>query len=697
MTSAKVARRVRTLVCVLALTVLGYGCNDDDDGAADTGTGDAADVSDSRDGGGDSDSDSRDGGGDSSGSVCGDELCEVGEDCEADCALVAILLHDQLSGGLYSFPDDFFTVEDPTTVTGLRVDMTEDRLSEIGEQPAPLDEVFGDMNTLDGFGTTAGAYFRFTRPLDADSVPSGEETALNTSPIIFGWFDSAGALQRVPVETIVVRGSSSLILRPMIPLPPNTQAVAAFTDAILSDNGHPVVRSVAMDAVLNGTADPVLDAIQARVADAIVAFEDAGAILGAGEIAGITVFTTQSTWNESAAIADEIRIREHVIATNEGCAETSRWKECVLTFAAGEYRDSNGHIIDYDGRGPAGDYALRVQVYLPLQAGEFGGPPYPTMIFGHGLTGDRRQAEELARHAAPLGIATVSIDAPAHGEHPGGGSSEVLEVLQQFFGLTLGSPLGFDSLILRDNWRQSTYDKLALVDLITSGIDVDQDDAIDLDPNRLTYLGASLGAIMGPELLALSEEISAAVLTVGGARVIDIVQFSETFTPLIMIARPPGVDDGELARFWVLLQTVIERGDGGNYGPHVLQDRLVQSDPPDVLAGMAIDDDTVPEPTNFFLARALGLPHISTVIRKIGVVPEQAAPVSNNIGEGVTAGILQFDYIQKNGTWREAGHSSTPSSDQGIEAWLHFLETHFEGDAEIIDPYLTLGTPPPER
>ena len=32
-----------------------------------------------------------------------------------------VVLHDPTSGDLLSFPDDFFTVEDPTTRTGLRV------------------------------------------------------------------------------------------------------------------------------------------------------------------------------------------------------------------------------------------------------------------------------------------------------------------------------------------------------------------------------------------------------------------------------------------------------------------------------------------------------------------------------------------------------------------------------------------------
>ena len=35
------------------------------------------------------------------------------------------------------------------------------------------------------------------------------------------------------------------------------------------------------------------------------------------------------------------------------------------------------------------------------------------VIFGHGLSGSRDQAARLADFAAPLGVATVSIDAPA--------------------------------------------------------------------------------------------------------------------------------------------------------------------------------------------------------------------------------------------------------------------------------------------
>ena len=199
--------------------------------------------------------------------------------------------------------------------------------------------------------------------------------------------------------------------------------------------------------------------------------------------------------------------------------------------------------------------------WLPLERpGPYGGDAFPTLIYGHGLGGDRNQGEVLAGFAAPRGIATIAIDALRHGDHPTATSRSALGRTLDFFALSTAD-LSFKPFVMRDQFRQSTYDKLQLVRLLEQGLDLDGDGVADLDGGRLLYLGVSLGGIMGPELLALAPAVRAAVLVVPGGRVSSIVRDADQFSLLIDMMRPEDVTDGDVDRFFPILQTAIERGD----------------------------------------------------------------------------------------------------------------------------------------
>src|SRR5690606_27301394 len=222
------------------------------------------------------------------------------------------------------------------------------------------------------------------------------------------------------------------------------------------------------------------------------------------------------------------------------------------------------------------------------------GTPFPTIIYGHGLNSPRTQGKKLAEFAAPLGIATIAIDAPEHGDHPTAEGNEGLDVIFGFFGIDLGETLAdfaVDSEVLRDSWQQAAYDKLSLLEVMGDTLDVDGDGQPDITTQGLTYLGVSLGSIMGPQFLALTDRIDAAVLVIGGGRVTDIIQLGDLFGAVIGLLVPPGLDEGDVARYFPLLQTAIERGDAGNWAPYLVQQRLQQGAPPIQILDAAVLDD----------------------------------------------------------------------------------------------------------
>jgi hypothetical protein len=480
----------------------------------------------------------------------------------------------------------------------------------------------------------------------------------------------------------------------MLPLPAEQQAAMIYTTSIRDLDGGQVGPNEVTSAVLAGGSDAdVPDDVARRMREAVAAAVASGLLGGSGEVASVAAFTTQSLVEEALQVAAIVEARQHPVIDHLGCEDRPNYRLCQITFEAQSFRGEDRAFAFGPDGGPVADYVVKANIYLPRGAEEFGPAPWPISIFGHGLNGDRGQAGRLADFAAPRGMATISIDAPEHGEHPARRSAGQAAFLD-FFGI---SPQGFLPLALRDNWRQASFDKLALVDAIREGIDADGDGDVDLDAGRISYLGVSLGGIMGPELLALTPDIPAAVLVVGGGRVTDILQFSETFSPIVSLLRPSGYDENDILRFWPLVQTAIDRGDAAAWAPLVTARRLVGERPVQVLNAHVLDDDIVSNVSNFMLARALDIPVVPPLLRPYGVSPvAAAAPVAANLASGGTAATLQLDWVLEGDRWETATHNNVGDSTIGAHAWLRFLADWLNtGVATAVDPYVDLALTPP--
>jgi hypothetical protein len=169
-------------------------------------------------------------------------------------------------------------------------------------------------------------------------------------------------------------------------------------------------------------------------------------------------------------------------------------------FPSREFRGPDG-LFDparLDGTAPPPVVLLNFVLTLPAA----GAPPYPVVVFQHGFGGSNGQVltrvgPALARH----GLATIGIDAASHGRR--------------------GSPIDLltgSASQLRDLFRQTNADQMALVRMLEHGVDVDGDGAHDLDASRIGYLGISLGGLTGGPLVAVESSITAAVLNVMSGR-----------------------------------------------------------------------------------------------------------------------------------------------------------------------------------
>lgn len=592
---------------------------------------------------------------------------------------------------LQRWPEPALVVDDPSTETGVRLFFDEARYGTLTARLRGYRQVFTeDLGELDGFGVSAEAFFVFGRAFDPGALPALEDTGAPGAPLGFVVVDETPPrLVRAVVDT--TDDDRTILLAPDRPLPARATVAAYVTTGLLPATDGCLRASDAQRAALESP--------DARTAAALDALTELGVIASADDLVALTAFPTQSIEEDTVAVAEDVAARAAPgFVAPPTCVDETRWIRCDAAFVAQDYRDADG-VFRRDGGQPATpvtSYEVPVTFWLPPGAT----PPYPTLLFGHGLAGDRNQARRLAEFAAPLGLATVSAPALMHGEHPTNPDpmAEQLNVVLGFF--AVGEDLNdraVHATRLRDHFRQTTWDRLQLTTLLETSPDVDGDGAADVDPDQLAYLGVSLGGLMGPELMAATDTYSAGVLAVPGGRVSTIISDSGLFSALIDLLRPRGTTEGDVRRFFPILQTVLDSGDPAAYGPHVLESRLASApDTPSVLVGVVLDDDVVPNIANYALGRALGVPIVAPVRRPEPGFEVVDGPIMGNYAGGAaTGGLLQFDYVDDGGMVVPATHNNIGDSDVGAEAWFDFLDTHLAGLARIRDPYEAIGFPRP--
>lgn len=591
---------------------------------------------------------------------------------------------DPASGALTRWPEPSLVVEDATTETGLRLRFDEEAFPELTRTLSGYRPVFTeDLAELDGFGINAEAFFTFGRAFDPAALPSGA-TAVSDG---LGFVVLGAEPEYMPVLTDTTDEDRTLLIAPLRPLPAKARVAAFLTRALTGAAGGCLEPSPAMAAAIaSGEAQEAVDALVAL-----------GAIASASELVALTVFPTQSIEEDTLAVTGDIAARAAPPLIAPSCTTEALFVRCEARFTAHDYRDADG-VMRRDAGAPAAPvatYEVPVTFWLPLE----GEPPYPTIQYGHGLSGDHSQAGRLAAFAAPEGFATVASPALMHGDHPTNPDPDgsAIAIVLGFFAVGDARERALHASKLRDHFRQTAWDRLQLTRLLQASPDVDGDGVPDVAGDRLSYLGVSLGGLMGPELLAATDAYGAGVLVVPGGRISTIISDSALFGSLITLLRPRGTTEGDVRRFFPILQTVLDAGDPASYGAHTLTDRFASAPAaPSVLVGVVLDDEVVPNVANYALGRALGVPIVEPLLREEPGFVSITGPVSANFG-AATGGLLQFDWVGDDaGGIEPATHDNIGDSDVGAAAWLDFLRTHHrDGLAVIRDPYEAIDFPRP--
>ncbi|HYW32215.1 MAG TPA: alpha/beta fold hydrolase [Gemmatimonas sp.] len=129
----------------------------------------------------------------------------------------------------------------------------------------------------------------------------------------------------------------------------------------------------------------------------------------------------------------------------------------------------------------------------PPHDGKQGGYQWPAALLLHGLSSDKeRMASTVGRALRGLGVATLSIDLPLHGERRDAD----------------GDRSSHNPLALAGAWRRAQREAHAALDFLAR--------RSDIDPGRIGLVGYSMGSFLGLLVASAAHHVRAVVLAAGG-------------------------------------------------------------------------------------------------------------------------------------------------------------------------------------
>jgi len=455
-----------------------------------------------------------------------------------------------------------------------------------------------------------------------------------------------------PQALSVVEANNQLILLPVEPLKPSTSYLVVLTDGILDKQGMAMQKSLVY-GLLQG--DDVLENESLEGLRGIIASHSAvlntQLDIAPENVVLSWVFSTQSTRDVLQAVKDVSTPSTLAMApagiTTSDAIEALQGKADVYIGAIdlpyyqstvgddgnpasalnGFWKNAADNVPGSTDNNDIPDYApvkttdVRVPVFMTVPnasamgGGEMPATGWPVTIFQHGITGNRTLALTIADAMADAGRVVLSIDMPMHGltdtESPLHAANNALGSTERTLGIDVVTidpeteapmpgpdgepdPSGTHFYNLanlansRDNLRQAVADLFVL----TASIGPEPVAGISLDASNLTYVGHSLGGIVGTTMLSYENRYQAATLAMPGAGISQLLANSENFGPIINAGLASnGVETGSAAynQFLTAAQTMIDSGDPANHASI-----LADNGTPRVHLIEVIGDQTIP-------------------------------------------------------------------------------------------------------
>ena len=597
------------------------------------------------------------------------------------CQGTTALLYDPMnSDELEMWPDDRLTIQDDQSPTGIRLNINSKNAKWTMDVPDFIKGAVSQFQTLSGFALNGEVLMRFTGPIT--KPPATYDASMAAKELLFVDLTTK-TLDKVAYEAKTGNDDKDLFIQPILPLKPGHEYAVVMTTSYKAEDGDCIAPSRVLQAMLSGRVDDeAMKKTGQRMLNALKTLN-----IEPEDVSGMTVFTTENDLVLIREAAKDAEKQDHDWLDRKECTIENNIKSCDMEFQAGDYR-TDGFIST-----PKSKKTWKVPVTIWMPANEKG--PFPTIIFGHGIGGDRWQGASFASRVCPDGFAVIAAPALRHGMHPTANPDDKSQAAVEFLGFDLKN-VAFNPMELRGNFNQTTMDRVRLLATMLKYPDVDGDGTADVDKKHIIYWGLSLGSLLGPSIVSLEDSIRAAIFTVGGGRLLLFATTGDKvkqFKPIII--NLIGSEE-RFNRLLVPIQSIVDAADPDSYAPHVLKDRFSGSNTiPSVLFPVADKDDTVPPACGHAMAQALEIPQMKPVRTPVPMLDVLDAPVKGNMdSQKATAAYFQFDRVG-GANPEPAKHNNTPLSPEATLQARHFLKTWLsDGISEIIDPYPVIGTPP---
>ena len=533
------------------------------------------------------------------------------------------------------------------------------------------------VQTRDGFCATCNIYFGIDGELDPATLPSGDEAVVADSVLLADVDPASperGRLFALKLEWDAER--QRLGIRPAsgIALHRSRRYAAVLTTALHASDGSPLGASATFRQVRQHGDDQTPALVRGRAVLA-PAFEELQRLgVGRSRIVAMAAFTTEDVTadllstraavQEGPPPAVSIDRRRRGAEIDEllgvpgedrpgidvppavGQAGTrsiahSRLSEVITgTFLAprvltGTGTDIGTALRDDDGNIVAGPReAVPFVLTLPQAPA---GSPMPVIVAHHGFNASRVTGFASADTAARAGVAVLAIDGFQHGDRaasatdvahnvrgiPGAdglAETDMLDVsgrvfgligaapgLELFTGYSLGAFLQFEADV-SSAVRVARDGSLAEA-LHAAGVDA----AVEFDPQRIGFIGNSLGAVVGASVLTVEPDVRFAVQNVPPGSIVETLAESPAFRSLVDSLFLPlmgvvGPFD-EVNRHLLfdplvdMSRWILEPVDPLALAPYLLLDPVRANGAADILFQVAgLDEVAAPLPTQSMLA-----------------------------------------------------------------------------------------------
>lgn len=476
------------------------------------------------------------------------------------------------------FPSNYYTHQDPSSPTGLRVDLKGSLFSPESEAQV---EGYSTPEVYDGktgFSAAAavlfeldGAFDQHTLPLDGgDSVivfdkNTGQRIAVRPGAVAYA-NDKKFGDERAHILEVYPRSRFDF----------GHTYIAVLTKQLKPQSGGEYTASPAvLDLVLN-TAD---QSVQEHYGDALAYVEAQG--IAANSILSLTEFTIAdeySSTSEFYKLVDVIEANDHPvrnITVKHAPANIVTYATVKGQVRLTDMRHPDHGNVAYEAGNVGREYWTDFVLKIP-PAAKHG--KVPVVIYGHGLSATKESADlAVLMTNAARGVATIFIDQPYHGTRIEADGYDIRTLpapnnLRRLSGMLAQSSLDLHSLLVALKTSLADINVVPRKTLWNRIFHSNGVESVDLDLDKILYEGTSLGGVLGGTFLVTGRDVKGGFMQVTGSGISNILSHSLLFKSMNFDKMiPDNATGAEAALFFHAMQTEVDLSDSINFLQYLKQ------------------------------------------------------------------------------------------------------------------------------